>query len=79
MADKLTEQLVARLTELSKIVMRHQAIIFALHDYLREQPGFDHDRLRVLYRTVCDRQAAGTESPDAALLAFLRDFEGPIQ
>jgi hypothetical protein len=83
MAEKsVHEELVHRVTELSRIVMEHQAYILALVAYVREQPSYDSARFQQLFRECRKKMnlpIAEHQDADAALLELLRSFEGPIQ
>jgi hypothetical protein len=80
---KLTADLIDRALALTKLVVTHQAYIFALHAYLEELPGYNAVRwsqLREKYETqgVEGMQRDAQKAHDA-VLALLKDFEGPIQ
>ena len=79
---QIVDELVDDISQLTRLLMQHQAHLFALHDYLSEQSAFDGARYGALYKVQCERlnlPTVGKTPPDAALQALLRDFEGPIQ
>lgn len=73
------DQLIKRFAELAVIAREHQAAIVALVIYLREQPGYDEARLRVLFDGQRQRLNLPKEASEAVLLDLLRAFEGPIK
>lgn len=79
----LLRSLLERFTELTKVVSEHQAYVFALQSYVEAQPGYNvllWNQLMAKYRTQgqdgFDRDA---QKAADALLARLKDFEGPPQ
>ena len=82
MADDTTDLVRQNLRDLTEVVGRMQQMLHALFYYLAEQPSFDAAR----YLALLDRERKGLppETPkDTELsrkfLAFLKDFQGPIQ
>ena len=67
----------------TRLSARQAASVAALEDYLREQSWFDEARYETLVRAqqaaLTTRLEGLTAGSPAALLAMLRDFEGPPQ
>lgn len=66
--------------DLTAIVVELQTRLFALDDYLREQPFYDPKRYAELYqRRKEKRELTPSQELDDRIRILLRDFEGEPQ